>query len=65
MLAQVNGWNPTALEALRSHPTIAHLRGKVASQSLTREQLAAAVQMHGSAPSALVNLAAALRSAPS
>jgi 5,10-methylenetetrahydromethanopterin reductase len=100
MLAQINGWNPAVLEALRSHPTIAHLRGKVASQSLTREQLAAAAEMvpdkwlrdgavagsarycadrlrqyldagadeillHGSAPSALGNLTAALRSAPS
>lgn len=39
MLVQANGWDTTQLEQLRAHPSIAHLDGKIVSQSMTRAQL--------------------------
>jgi probable F420-dependent oxidoreductase len=43
-LAQANGWDLDVLALLRSHASIAHLDGKIASQSMTREQLITAAE---------------------
>jgi 5,10-methylenetetrahydromethanopterin reductase len=44
LLAELNGWNTDALEVLRAHPSIRHLDGKIASQTMTRDQLVGAAQ---------------------
>lgn|SRR5690606_21054424 len=39
MIAEINGWDPTALDRLRAHPTLSNLGGKTADQAFTRVQL--------------------------
>jgi probable F420-dependent oxidoreductase len=38
-IAEINGWDVSPLQELRSHPTIAALRGGIADQAFTRDQL--------------------------
>jgi 5,10-methylenetetrahydromethanopterin reductase len=44
LLAQLNGWDVDMLRALRAHPSIHHLDGEIASQTMTRDQLLRAAE---------------------
>jgi probable F420-dependent oxidoreductase len=38
-IVEINGWDPAPLEVLRAHPSLAALKGGIADQAFTRDQL--------------------------